>query len=66
MSKIIVLFFSLLLAFPAYAVDGTKLLEQVDKNMSPESYESYRKIINLEPDGKKKGVYLFYRQKRDG
>jgi outer membrane lipoprotein-sorting protein len=63
MSKIIVWFFSLLLAFPAYAVDGAKLLEQVDKNMSPESYESHRKIINLEPDGKKK-EYIYFTAKK--
>ena len=63
MLKIIVLFFSLLLAFPAYAVDGTKLLEQIDKNLSPESYESYRKIINLEPDGKKK-EYIYFTAKK--
>ena len=49
----------LLLSFPAYAVDGTKLLEQVDKNLNPESYEAYRKLINVEPDGKRKEYTLF-------
>lgn len=63
MLKIIILFFSLLLSFPAYAVDGTKLLEQIDKNLSPESYESYRKIINIEPDGKKK-EYIYFTAKK--
>ena len=63
MLKIIVLFFSLSLSFPAYAVDGTKLLEQIDKNLSPESYESYRKIINIEPDGKKK-EYIYFTAKK--
>jgi hypothetical protein len=47
------------LAFPAYAVDGTKLLEQVDRNLNPESYETYRKLINIEPDGRKKEFTLF-------
>ncbi len=47
------------LAFPAYAVDGTKLLEQVDRNLNPESYEMYRKLINIEPDGRKKEFTLF-------
>lgn len=47
------------LAFPAYAVDGTKLLEQVDRNLNPESYETYRKLINIEPDGKKKEFTMY-------
>jgi outer membrane lipoprotein-sorting protein len=47
------------LAFPAYAVDGTKLLEQVDRNLNPESYETYRKLINIEHDGRKKEFTLF-------
>jgi outer membrane lipoprotein-sorting protein len=46
-------------AWPAFAVDGKKLLEQVDSNLSPESYESYRKLINIEPDGRKKEFTLF-------
>jgi hypothetical protein len=40
-------------------VDGKKLLEQVDRNLNPESYEMYRKLINIEPDGKKKEFTLF-------
>ncbi|HPC33820.1 MAG TPA: outer membrane lipoprotein-sorting protein [Syntrophales bacterium] len=48
-----------LMAFPAYAVDGKKLLEQVDRNLNPESYETYRKLINIEPDGKKKEFTMF-------
>ncbi|MBN1225460.1 MAG: outer membrane lipoprotein-sorting protein [Deltaproteobacteria bacterium] len=40
-------------------IDGNKLLEQVDKNLSPQSYESYKKLINIEPDGKKKEFILF-------
>lgn len=63
MIKFISIIFSLLLAFPAYALDGTKLLEQIDKNLSPESYESYRKIINIEPDGKKK-EYIYFTAKK--
>jgi len=34
-------------------------LKQVDRNLSPETYESYRKLINIEPDGKKKEFTLF-------
>ena len=50
-------------AVPLYAIDGTKLLAQIDKNLSPESYESYRKIINIEPDGKKK-EYVYFTAKK--
>ena len=51
------------LAAPAFAVDGPKLLEQIDRNLNPETYESYRKIINIEPDGKKK-EYVYYTVKK--
>ncbi len=51
--------FILLLTAPAFAVDGTKLLTQIDRNLNPESYEMYRKLINVEPDGRKKEFVLF-------
>jgi outer membrane lipoprotein-sorting protein len=59
MLKIIIAFLSLLIALPVYAIDGTALLKQVDRNLSPESYESYRKLINIEPDGRKREYTLF-------
>lgn len=43
----------------ACALDGTALLKQVDRNLEPESYEMYRKLINVEPDGTKKEFVLF-------
>jgi len=46
-------------ASPALALDGKQLLEQVDRNLNPESYEMYRKLINIEPDGRKKEFTLF-------
>jgi hypothetical protein len=46
-------------ACPALALDGKQLLEQVDRNLNPESYEMYRKLINIEPDGRKKEFTLF-------
>ncbi len=49
----------LLFALPAFALDGAALLKQVDRNLNPESYEMYRKLINVEPDGKKKEFTLF-------
>jgi hypothetical protein len=59
MLKILFLFTALTLAVPAYAIDGNKILEQVDRNLNPESYESYKKLINIEPDGSKKEFVLF-------
>lgn len=53
------LIFGLFLAASVQALDGTQLLKQLDKNMAPESYESYRKIINIEPDGRKKEFTYF-------
>ena len=59
MLKIIMVFLSLLIVLPVYALDGTALLKQIDRNLNPESYEMYRKLINQEPDGKKKEFTLF-------
>lgn len=61
MKKTIYLVFALIIMLPfsAFAVDGTKLLQEIDRNLSPESYESYRKLINIEPDGRKKEFTLF-------
>lgn len=53
----------MLLSFPVYAIDGNQLLAQIDKNMSPESYETYRKIINIEPDGRKR-EFTYYTVKK--
>jgi len=50
---------SLVPATPARAVDGTQLLVQIDRNLNPESYAMYRKLINIEPDGRKKEYTLF-------
>ena len=63
MFKILMIFFTLFIASNAYAIDGAKLLDQIDKNLSPESYESYRKIINIEPDGKRK-EYVYFTAKK--
>lgn len=42
-----------------HGLDGSQLLMQVDRNLNPESYESYRKLINIEPDGRKREFVLF-------
>ena len=44
---------------PLLAMDGNELLRQVDANMQPQSYEMYRKLINIEPDGSKKEFVLY-------
>ena len=59
MVKVVMLILALLLTVPAYAVDGNEILAQVDKNLAPDSYEMYRKLINIEPDGRKKEFVLF-------
>ena len=51
---------ALLLAVPAYAFDGARILEQVDRGLNPESYEMYRKLINVEPSGAKKEFTLYH------
>jgi len=59
MSRSLALATLLLLASPALALDGDAILRQVDRKLNPESYEMYRKLINIEPDGRKKEFVLF-------
>jgi outer membrane lipoprotein-sorting protein len=59
-------FLSVLLvaALPAAAaIDGEQILRKVDRNLEPESYETYRKLIDIQPDGTKK-EYVLYTLKR--
>ena len=49
----------LFMVSPVFALDGTALLKEVDRKLNPESYEMYRKLINVEPDGRKKEFTLF-------
>jgi outer membrane lipoprotein-sorting protein len=51
----VILFF----ATPALSLDGRAILKQVDKNLQPESFESYRKLINIEPNGAKREFLLY-------
>jgi outer membrane lipoprotein-sorting protein len=58
--KIFYILSILIISIPAYAaIDGAQLLVQIDRNLNPESYEMYRKLINVEPDGRKKEYTLF-------
>jgi outer membrane lipoprotein-sorting protein len=60
MSRKILVSTILSLAAPlAAALDGDAILRQVDRKLNPESYEMYRKLVNIEPDGRKKEFVLF-------
>ena len=50
---------AVLLTSNAFAEDGTEILKKVDRNLQPESYEMYRKLINIEPDGDRKEFVLY-------
>lgn len=39
--------------------DGQTLLQQVDHTMQPESFESYRKLIDIQPDGARREWLLY-------
>lgn len=49
----------LLAASPAFALDGAGFLKKVDENLYPPSYELYRKIIDIQPDGTKREFTLY-------
>ena len=60
MKKILlIVFMSLCISAPAFALDGNEMLKKVDRNLNPESYETYRKLINIEPDGSKKEFVMY-------
>ena len=59
MKKILICVFAIIIAAPAFALDGTQLLKQIDRALTPDSFEMYRKLINVEPDGRKKEFVLF-------
>jgi len=49
----------LLSSSAALAITGDEILEKVDRNLTPEAYEAYRKLINIEPDGSRREFVLF-------
>jgi len=61
---IIIVLITILSSSPGYAIDGTELLKQVDRNLRPTSCEMYYKLINIEPDSTKK-EYELYTIKKD-
>ena len=42
---------------------GAQILAQVDRNLQPDNFEMYRKIINIEPDGSRKEYVLWFLKK---
>lgn len=52
-------FMALCLPLLASAIDGVDILKKLDRNLEPESYESYRKLINIEPNGAKKEFVIY-------
>ena len=57
MSRLLLALF--FVALPAAALDGTEILRKVDRNLEPESYEAFRKLIDIQPDGSKKEYVLY-------
>ena len=45
------------------ADEAQEILRQVDRNLAPDSYEMYRKLINVEPDGRRKEFVLYTAKK---
>ncbi|MCK5836738.1 MAG: outer membrane lipoprotein-sorting protein [Desulfobacula sp.] len=56
---IIIVWLCLFSSMTAFALDGNEILQQVDRNLNPESFAMYRKLINIEPDGTKKEFVMF-------
>ena len=63
MKKLLWLFLSFAALPAAHAIDGTQILQKVDRNLEPESYESYRQLTDIQPDGSKK-VSVLYTMKK--
>ncbi|OGA23235.1 MAG: outer membrane lipoprotein-sorting protein [Betaproteobacteria bacterium RIFCSPLOWO2_02_FULL_67_26] len=58
--RLLALLLTLMLACPAaWGADANDILKKVDRNLEPESYEMYRKLINIEPSGAKKEYVLY-------
>ena len=53
----------LILSFIISSIFAQNILEQVDEKMAPGSSESYKKLVNIEPDGTKKEFLLYQARK---
>jgi outer membrane lipoprotein-sorting protein len=63
MKKITFALMIVILFLKVSSTDDIELLRQVDRNLNPESFESYRKLINIEPSGRQKEYILFTAKK---
>ncbi|MBI2532377.1 MAG: outer membrane lipoprotein-sorting protein [Deltaproteobacteria bacterium] len=59
MKLLLAILVSVLFTAPAFSLDGTAILKKVDANLQPESFESYRKLVNIEPSGAKREFLLY-------
>lgn len=60
MKKTLLIAFTLLfINSPSFALDGNEMLRKIDRNLNPESFEMYRKLINVEPNGSKKEFVMY-------
>ena len=41
------------------SIDGVALLRQVDRRLTPPSYEAYKRLINVEPNGRTREYMLY-------
>ncbi|MBI4455952.1 MAG: outer membrane lipoprotein-sorting protein [Acidobacteria bacterium] len=48
-----------LLSASAFSQSPEEILKKIDRNLTPESFESYRKLINIEPNGRSREYILF-------
>jgi len=53
------LVFSAASILSAQDIDGNSILAKIDRNLSPESFEAYRKLVNIEPSGRIKEFVLY-------
>lgn len=63
LKRLLVALLALSASGSVYALSGTEILQKVDRNLEPQSYESYRKLINIEPNGSEKDYVLFTAKK---
>jgi outer membrane lipoprotein-sorting protein len=59
MKRLIAFLLILSFASSVWANNAAELLKKVDANLQPESFESYRKLVNIEPNGAKREFLLY-------
>jgi hypothetical protein len=58
-ASILVLTFGTGRVLPGQDLDGNAILERLDRNLTPQSFEAYRKLVNIEPSGRTKEFVLY-------